>query len=551
MPVITFNMGDLLDLVGGGVSAEKVLERVPLIGASVDRYEPSTGETAVEFFPNRPDLYSVEGVSRALRTFFDIESGMKKYPHRPSGITMTWEDSVLDVRPHCVAGVVRNVSMSDPMIRSLMELQEKLHLTVGRKRVKVAIGVHDLDMVKPPFRYLAADPDSISFVPLAKSEPMTMREVLQKHEKGVDYRHILDGKDRYPVILDRNDDVLSFPPIINGALTTVTPETENIFIDVTGMDLFAISGVLNIVSTSLAERGGDIETVHVKGPSSLVTPDLHPKCWPLDPEWANSWLGLKLSDQEICQRLGRMGYDAAPNGARIDVLVPPWRMDLMHMADLVEDLAIGHGYERFGATPPRSQTIGGERSIERAADLVRQLLVGYGYWEVTTLTLSNPDDQFRLMRVPEEELVEVLNPVSEGHTCLRAWLTPSLLAVLRKSKHRELPQRIFEVGDVLLNAKRRKHLAALSIHPKASFTEAKSLVEGVMRDLSSKFYVVASDSGAYIPGRGAQIVFEDEMVGSFGELHPEVISNFDLGNPIVGFELDLERVIRDRQSQIL
>jgi phenylalanyl-tRNA synthetase beta chain len=72
-----------------------------------------------------------------------------------------------------------------------------------------------------------------------------------------------------------------------------------------------------------------------------------------------------------------------------------------------------------------------------------------------------------------------------------------------------------------------------------------------MRDLSSKFYVVASDSGAYVPGRGAQIVFEDETVGTFGELHPEVISNFDLGNPIVGFELDLERVLRDRQVQIL
>jgi phenylalanyl-tRNA synthetase beta chain len=551
MPVITFNMGDLLELVGGEVRPEEVLDRVPLIGASVDRYEPSSGETAVEFFPNRPDLYSVEGVARALRNFFDIEPGMKHYPHRPSGITMTWDEGVLAVRPHCVAGVVRNVTMSDPMIRSLMELQEKLHLTVGRKRVKVAIGVHDLDKVKPPFRYLAADPDSISFVPLAKTEPMTMREVLERHEKGIDYRHILDGKDRYPVILDKNDDVLSFPPIINGALTTVTPDTENIFIDVTGMDLFAISGVLNIVSTSLAERGGSIETVEVKGPTSMVTPDLHPKMWELDAAWANSWLGLTLSDWEICRCLGRMGYDADPAGRNIEVKVPPWRMDLMHMADLVEDLAIGHGYERFGNTPPRSQTIGGERSIERAADLVRQLMVGYGYWEVTTLTLSNPDDQFTMMRVPERELVEVLNPVSEAHTCLRAWLTPSMLAVLRKSKHRELPQRIFEVGDVLENARRRKHLAALSIHPKASFTEVKSLVEGVMRDLSAKFYVLASDSGAYIPGRGAQIVFEDETVGTFGELHPEVITNFDLGNPVVGLELDLDRVIRDKQVQIL
>ena len=175
---------------------------------------------------------------------------------------------------------IRNVVMTDQIIRSLMELQEKLHLTVGRKRVKVAIGVHDLDRVTPPFVYKGVEPDSVSFVPLAKDVRMTMCEVLEKHEKGVAYKSILEGKPLYPVILDSNDEVLSFPPIINGCLTTVTNETKNIFIDVTGMDEATISGVLNIVTTSIAERGGDIETVTVlRGRKKDVTPRLGPGQW--------------------------------------------------------------------------------------------------------------------------------------------------------------------------------------------------------------------------------------------------------------------------------
>ncbi|MBN1110329.1 MAG: phenylalanine--tRNA ligase subunit beta, partial [Methanomassiliicoccales archaeon] len=261
MPVINFNLEDLKSLMGTQMKDQEVLERIPMIGADLHDFDPESKEASIEFFPTRPDLYSVEGLARALRAFFDIELGLRTYDIAASDISLRVESSVRNVRPYVVGAVIRGVRMDDRTIRSLMEMQEKLHLTVGRKRAKVAIGVHDLDKVTPPFVYKAVLPDSITFVPLAKEEPMTLAQVLERHEKGRDYRHLLEGKPLYPVILDRNEELLSFPPIINGRLTTVTQETTNLFIDITGTDQNTISGVLNIVCTSIAERSGVIETI--------------------------------------------------------------------------------------------------------------------------------------------------------------------------------------------------------------------------------------------------------------------------------------------------
>jgi phenylalanyl-tRNA synthetase beta chain len=245
-----------------------------------------------------------------------------------------------------------------------------------------------------------------------------------------------------------------------------------------------------------------------------------------------------------------MGYSAEGKGKKLNVQSSAVRMDLIHPHDVIEDIAIGYGYENFGKVLPRTQTIGSERPIERAADLVRQLMVGYGFWEATTLTLTSKDDQFRHMRVHDEEVVEVLNPVSEDHTCLRLRLTPSLLAVLRKSKHRDLPQRIFEVGDVVVESKRRKNLAVMAIHSKAGFTEMKSVVEGVMRDLSVKFDLEPLESGMYIQGRGASVVVNGKCVGSFGELHPEVITAFELGYPVISFEVNLDVLVDGKVGKL-
>jgi len=375
--------------------------------------------------------------------------------------------------------------------------------------------------------------------------------VLERHEKGVDYRHLLEGKERYPVILDASNEVLSFPPIINGRLTTVVPETRNLFIDVTGTDPNTISGVLNIVCTSIAERGGIIETITLRGEEKGMSPNLRPKQWLLDVDRTNARLGLDLEPLAMCQCLTRMGYSAEPKGRKVKVSSSPVRMDLIHPADVVEDVAIGYGYENFGNAKPRSSTIGGEMRMERVADQVRQMMVGFGYYEVTTLTLSSIEEQFSRTRYPLQEAVEVLNPVSEDHNCLRVHLVPSLMAVLRRSKHRDLPQRIFEVGDVVIGGKRRKHLAVMGIHAKAGFTEMKSLAEGVMKEMGVQCSLLPGDMEMFIPGRCAMVKVNGRSVGHFGELHPQVITGYELGYPTIAFELDLQDLMSGKGEKII
>ncbi len=550
MPVVTFAYDDLTFLLGREVSVETLLDRVPQVGADVHSYDESSREMSIEFFPDRPDLYSVEGAARALRTFFGFESGLTTYGVEGSDVVLNLDESILAVRPYMVAGVIEDITITDELIRSLMELQEKLHLTMGRKRSKVSIGIHDMDKVTPPFTFKAVDPESVSFVPLGKTESMNLREILQRHEKGVDYAFILEGKDRYPLLVDSRGEVLSFPPIINGTLTTVTTETRNVFIDVTGTDLNAIKGALNIVAGAMAERGGKIRTVRVRGTQNEVTPDLSPRKWTISIAETNSLLGTKLDGAQMAAALGRMGFDAEAHGEDLEVLAPAWRMDLIHPVDIMEDVAKGHGYENFGKELPSQQTFGSELLSSKAADVARQLMVGYGYLEATTLTLSSEENQFDRLRLPRGDVVEVLNPISEDHTCLRVSLLPSLLMVLRRNKHRDLPQRLFEVGDVLDGIKRRRHLAAVSISARASFTEVKSLVESIMRDLSVKCTVRASASGTYLEGRGAEIVVDDRVIGTFGEVHPEVITGFELGYPIAAFELDLETVTAGKLEKV-
>jgi phenylalanyl-tRNA synthetase beta chain len=218
--------------------------------------------------------------------------------------------------------------------------------------------------------------------------------------------------------------------------------------------------------------------------------------------------------------------------------------------DIMEDVAKGHGYENFGLELPTQQTFGSELLTSKASDVARQLMVGYGYLEATTLTLSSEVDQFDRLRRPRSEVVEILNPISEDHTCLRVSLLPSLLMVLRRNKHRDLPQRLFEVGDVIEGIKRRKHLAAVSISARASFTEVKSLVESIMRDLSVRCVIRSSASGTYLEGRGAEVVVDDKVIGTFGEVHPEVITGFELGYPIAAFEIDLEAVTEGKLERV-
>ena len=545
MPVVTFDYNDFISILGYKIPKKELVEKLPMIGGDLDKVEDN--EISIEFFPDRPDLASVEGIARASRAFFEFETGLKKYDIKKSDVEIIVDPSVKKVRPYVVTALIKNITMTDELIASLMELQEKLHLGLGRNRRKVAIGVHNYEPVEPPFTYKAVDPNSVQFVPLNKVESMTMAEILQKHEKGVDYAFILEGFDKHPLIVDKNNNVLSYPPIINGSLTEVTPFTTEIFIDVTGTDQKAVNYALNIIVTALAERGGQIYTTKVKDQKqTYITPNLTPTMRKLRINYVNKILGVQLNERQIIKCLHRMGYNASSSEKNdvITVEIPAWRSDILHEIDLVEDVAVGYGFDKFEIDFPKNLTFGKALPQQKTYDALRNIMVGLGFNEVTTFTISNEKDEFTKIGLKIGERVQIENPIGEEYTCLRVELIPSLLKILSENRHHSLPQQIFELGIIVDKSfKNRYHLGFVKIDSKANFTECKSYAEAVMRDIGkTKYTLKKKEHPGFIKGRCAAININNKEIGYFGELHPETITNFELEHPIIAFELQADQL---------
>ena len=528
MTVVTFDYWDMISLLGRDVSREELIKKIPMIGASLERL--AGDEISIEIFPDRADMLSVEGIARAMRNFLGIEKGLKKYKIAEPKVEIYVDESVEQVRPFIYGCVIRNIEFNDKSIASLMDLQEKLHFSIGKERKKMAIGVHDFDKVVPPFTYKGVNPNEIKFVPLASNEEMNLNEILEKHEKGKAYAHLLKGKKRYPIIVDKNENVLSFPPIINGQLTAVTEETKNIFIDVTGIEEKAVLHAMNIIATSLAERGGSMEQVKIINGKEKKTPDLTPYHTEVKLSYIKKIIGIDV-DAKKC--LEKMGHSVEIDGSIAKVISPAWRMDILHPIDIVEDIAIGYGYNLIPDSLPKEITFGESFDYGK----IHGTMIGLGFNEVLTLTLSSKKKEFEDMNI-KGKTVEVENPISMHHSIIRYSLIPSLLEILSRNKHNDLPQQIYEFGDVIQEMQQKKILAGVKIDAKTNFTECKSIVEAILRNFGLKMDVEEIKHHSFIDGRCASIIVNGKHIGYFGEINPDVITKFSLEYPVIAFEMD-------------
>ena len=551
MPVITLELERFKQLLGRPISLEELTKWIPWIGVDIE--EVGRNYVKIEYNPNRMDFSSPVGVARAFKGLLGWETGLKEYMVKKGRIELNVDKTVSRVRPYIVGAVVRNVRLDEDSVRELMEMQEDLHWGIGRDRKKASIGVHNLDAVRPPFTYTTAKPEEVKFVPLDCSEEMNLREVLEKHEKGKTYRHLIDWAPRYPLLIDANGDVLSMPPIINGELTRVTERTRNLFIDVTGTDWNAINNSLNVLVTALADMGGQIESVLVKYPDrKVVLPDLTPQKMKFRIKYANRLLGLRLGENEAIECLRKCRLDAVRAGDGVlEVRIPPYRMDILHEVDLVEEVAIGYGYYRLEPTIPSSKVSGEQHPISRFANAVRQIMIGLGFMEVMNFILTNERVHYLMMRLKPGKAVRLANPVSAEYSICREWLLPSLMKNLSENKHESYPQRLFEVSDVIkvdlrteTKSRRRLHLAAVSAHANANYTEIRSILDALLANLGLNDWIVKeAKHPSFLEGRTAKVYVKGKCLGVLGEVHPEVLENFELENPVVALELDIEKCL--------
>lgn len=527
MATITLNKKDVLKLIGRNIS-DKDLEKASMMGTPVE--EINANEITVEVFPNRPDLLSEEGFARALSAFLGIKKGLKQYKVNKSNYKFKIDSKVKNVRPCVAQAVVKEIKLDSDAVNSLMKLQEKIHLTHGRNRKKVSMGLYDLDKMKFPLTY-TTKPVDFKFQPL-DGEKMSLHDILERHPKGIEFAHLLNGFKEYPVWLDKDNKVLSMPPIINSEDTRVTTETRNLFIDSTGTDQNAVELAINIIVAACADRGGKIYQVN-------NFPSMKPKSMKLDLNYINKLTGLDIKLSEVKGLFAKMGFELNGNS----VLIPAYRSDIIGQVDLAEEITIAYGYDNIKAEIPNISTIGGEDQFEKFNRRVAEVLVGLGLLETNNYHLINSLDQTKKMNA-NFPIVKLKNSLSQEYDSLRAWIIPSLMLTLKINRHREYPQRIFEIGRVFSDKGESTRVAVLLSDFNTGFTEIKQILDALETSLGVKFELKETESGSFISGRVAQVRCKGKEIGYIGEINPKCLANFELETPVAALGLDLSELAK-------
>ncbi len=790
MPQITVNRKMFEELVGKELPVNILKDRISMLGTDLD--EVTDSEIKVEIFPNRPDMLSEQGFARAFSSFIGVKKGLRKYEVKKSDYKVIIDDSVKKVRPYTACAIIKGLEFDDEKIREVIQVQEKLHISYGRNRKRVAIGIYPLEKISLPITYTAKKPQDIKFRPLEvekitetntsstaklfwenpylshikaeathidgkkvkldqtiiyafsggqesdsgkinginiinavkqgdkesiidieyelekepdfkvgeiveveidtlkrsnlmrlhsaahiayyiiaekfgklkiigsnitsekaridfeydkplnevlpeiqqkinefiqecysieikndnknpdlkwwhckdwkmpcggthtknteeigkiqlkrknigagkerieiylteekklrfetkkeyspvsrveSSKEMTAAQILENHPTGKEYRHLLEGKEVYPLFIDSKNKVLSMPPIINSHdIGKVTENTKDVFVECSGFNFDVLSRCLNFIVTALSDMGGEIYEMHLEyKDGKKTTPNLAPRKMKADHAYINKLLGLELKDNDFKKYFEQMGYDYNHG----EVSIPAWRADILHQADLAEDVAIAYGYENFEETIPNVATIGHDDSFESFKNKILEILVGLGYLETNTFSIINKVDQTKNM-LWNHEVVELQNSVSEEYDSLRAWMIPSLMNVLKNNKHHEYPQNIFEAGRVFTKNKDTEtgveeevRLAVLLCAPDSDYTKIRQILDLIFEAISQEYTVEDTIHESFVPGRVARIRKDKHGVAYIGEIHPQVLENFAIETPVAALELNLTQL---------
>jgi len=529
MPRILLNKNDVLTLVGKKISDKELENSIPLLGTDLNSVTKDSID--VEIFPNRPDMLSEEGFARALSSFLGIKIGLKDY------VTNKSDYHIINEKKSGVeffsAAVVKGLKFTESSLKSLMNLQEKLHATHGRNRKRLATGVYDLSKIKFPL-VLTSKPRSFEFQALDDKKPRSIDEILEKHPKGKNFSHLV--KDKASVWMDANGQVLSMPPVINSEPTKVSLNTHDVFIEVTGNNKDAVEKALNIQLSALADRGGKIYKID-------GMPNLSPLRIKINVERINNLLGLNLSKREFSLLASKMGLKFSDDY----VYYPAYRADILHEVDIAEDIAIAYGYQNFTPVIPSISTLGQEDLFERFKDKIANLCIGLGLQEVCTYHLSNRTDETTKMN-KTFDVVNIKNSISEEYNILRPWLVPSLIKVLASNCHNEYPQRIFDIGKIFVkknsDVNEPVSLTVAISHSTTDYTEIKKILDAILLSLGITPNYKQGNHLSFIPGRFANVSIKNNDIAFIGEIHPEILNNFNISMPITVFELNLSEIFK-------
>ncbi|KAI0036810.1 phenylalanyl-tRNA synthetase subunit beta [Vararia minispora EC-137] len=612
MPTISVDKADLWDRLGQEFTTDEFDRLCFDFGLELD--EDTTGEVEaavkkglpaerpqlkIEVPANRYDLLCIEGIARALRVYLGkSEAPAYRLVYPKEGEAGLIETRVAvetkRIRPYFAAAVLRNIKFTQRSYESFIDLQDKLHQNICRRRQFVAIGTHDLDTISAPFRYEACPPKDIKFVPLNKDKGYTAEELMTVYESDrqlSQYLHIIRDSPVYPIIYDTQERVLSMPPIINSEHSKITLNTRNVFIDITATDLTKLNIVANIISTMFSEYCEEpytVEPVKIIYPDgkTVITPDLATHPAPAHASYINSCTGLDLSAAQCRDLLRRMSLPAELSPSSPDELVvniPCTRPDILHECDIMEDAAIAYGYNNLPDTFPRTSTVAQLLEVTKLSDVIRHEWAYAGWVEVLPFILCSHEENFEWLRQSDDSAaVKLANPKTLEFQVVRTSLLPGLLKTIRENRSHALPMRIFETSDVVVKdssrereARNVRHAAAVWCNKSAGFEVVHGLLDRAMamlevprisgtdKNAPTGYYIKEKSDSTFFPGRAAAIYYRaptkssvstvvrsmlhgglDIEIGKVGVLHPDVLEKFEIGYPCSALEFSLEPFTR-------
>jgi len=543
MPVIELSYSRLQKLIGK-VTKKQISDSLPFLGLDIE--SENNDLVRIEYSPNRPDYSTDFGIALGLQGLLGIKTGAIKLNVKKSNkYKISVKPVVSKIRPFVTGVVAKNGKIDDKTIKQFMTMQEDLHFGIGRKRKKSSIGIHDLDKISFPLVYTTTDRNH-KFIPLSSEKDLSISEILEKTDVGKDYGKILGNSTKVPLILDANQQTVSFPPIINAAITTVTTKTKNLFVEVTGINKEDSEDMLSVVATILQKAGFTLETVQISGAKNS-SPKFEQKKIKINPTLINQILGLNINTSKIISSLKKSRLDASIKGKEIVCSIPAYRFDIFGPMDLVEEAALGYGIQNLTPTMAPPQTLGQINSVSSQTKLLSQTMVGLGYLESLNSSLTSKRVLYDMTNRDTSKIISVLDSKSQEHTILRDTILPGLLENLSRNIHESYPQKMFETGTVFTldnPISEKTNLSSISAHKDANFTEIKSILQSALKTgFGIQIDTKTTTHPSFEEGRCANIIVNKKSIGIIGEINSKIIENYKIRVPVVGFEISLSETI--------
>jgi len=553
MVVVETTLTQLQELIGKNITLTQLDETLFDIGFEVDEVEGD--ELKIDITPDRLDAISPVGLARIVKSYMGLAVEQPNFETYKSEYELIIDKSVKSVRPFTACAVIKGLNITESQLKEIIWVQEKLHATFGKNRKKAAIGIYPLEKITWPITFKGEKPEDISFQPLDSQTIMTGAQILSEHETGKVYAHLLEGHDVFPLFVDADNKVLSLPPLINSHdLGKVTVGEKEIFIECSGFDSHALQILLQNLVCLFSDMGGQIHDVIVNdGGTKTVMPNMKPETRPLLVEDVVKRTGVQLSAAEIVSNLEKMGHTAKILFEdTVEVSVPPYRSDIWHDVDVIDDVVRGYGINNLVPQVPDLATQGSVLPINQFESELTDVLVGLGFQEIKTLGVTDKADQFTKMNVSldDAEFMTLGSTADKSINMLRTSLLPESLKLLMNNRSAPLPHKIFEFGHVIMpddsvdvRSQNCANVCVSIAKDPSTFTDIKQVLESLATTLGVEFEFTEYATPYYVAGRSARFSTNGVIIGQIGEVHPAVLGNWDLTTPVSSFELDVKKLL--------